>query len=102
MANSPSAQLAAETSKAADDTKSETAQTTSSSGLKRKRGTELKFYAVRAGHRPGIYHSWEDCKAQVFKAKNPICKCDNMLIVCFVCVHYRFVYDTKRALPRLN
>ena len=24
-----------------------------------------KIYAVRKGRKPGLYHSWEDCKAQV-------------------------------------
>src|SRR5438105_1219131 len=24
-----------------------------------------KFYAVRAGHRPGVYGTWEECEAQV-------------------------------------
>jgi ribonuclease HI len=24
-----------------------------------------KFYAVRSGHKPGIYQTWEECKAQV-------------------------------------
>ncbi|EER28830.1 hypothetical protein D8B26_000883 [Coccidioides posadasii str. Silveira] len=34
-------------------------------GTKRKRGTETKFYAVKSGFKPGIYHSWNDCLAQV-------------------------------------
>lgn len=28
-----------------------------------------KFYTVWKGHRPGIYHNWEDCKAAVFNFK---------------------------------
>src|SRR5262249_17922636 len=24
-----------------------------------------KFYAVRSGHKPGIYQTWDECKAQV-------------------------------------
>lgn len=24
-----------------------------------------RFYAVRVGYQPGIYHSWPDCEAQV-------------------------------------
>lgn len=24
-----------------------------------------KFYAVRVGRTPGIYNSWDDCKAQI-------------------------------------
>src|SRR4051794_28709642 len=30
----------------------------SSTGTKRKRDSEPKFYAVRVGFRPGIYYSW--------------------------------------------
>jgi hypothetical protein len=80
MANTPTTQLAAEIAKAANDTRSETAQTTTSSGVKRKRGTELKFYAVRHGHAPGIYHSWGDCKAQITGFKKAICKWNNLLL----------------------
>ncbi|KAI9836273.1 MAG: hypothetical protein M1819_001610 [Sarea resinae] len=32
---------------------------------KRKRPSEPKFYSVRAGFKPGIYHAWKDCLAQV-------------------------------------
>jgi hypothetical protein len=40
------------------------AMTTSiaSSGKRKRSGP--RFYAVRVGRKPGIYHSWEDCKAQ--------------------------------------
>jgi ribonuclease HI len=34
-----------------------------SAGSKRKR--EPKFYAVRFGKTPGVYHTWEDCSAQI-------------------------------------
>ncbi|WPH04322.1 hypothetical protein R9X50_00721100 [Acrodontium crateriforme] len=37
-------------------------------GTKRKRGTKTtqpKFYAVRAGFRPGIYHSWDECQTNI-------------------------------------
>lgn len=37
--------------------------TSNTSSGKRKRSAP-KFYAVREGRVPGIYHSWEDCKAQ--------------------------------------
>lgn len=47
---------------------------TTSSGTKRKRGSEMKFYAVRAGHVPAIYHSWTDCKEQITGFKGAICK----------------------------
>lgn len=48
--------------------------TTSSVGTKRKRGTEPKFYAVRVGYHPGIYHSWSDCLAEVTGFKNATCE----------------------------
>ncbi|KAI9679190.1 MAG: hypothetical protein M1817_005209 [Caeruleum heppii] len=38
---------------------------TSSTGNKRKRMSDVKFYAVRDGHTPGIYYSWKDCLQQV-------------------------------------
>jgi hypothetical protein len=37
--------------------------TSKASSGKRKRSSP-KFYAVKVGRKPGIYHSWEDCKAQ--------------------------------------
>jgi hypothetical protein len=37
--------------------------TSNTSSGKRKRSAP-KFYAVRVGRKTGIYHSWEDCKAQ--------------------------------------
>lgn len=43
------------------------------SGLKRKRDAGSKFYAVRVGHKPGIYHSWSDCLAQVKGFKGAAC-----------------------------
>lgn len=48
--------------------------TTSSAGTKRKRATEPKFYAVRVGYHPGIYHSWSDCLAEVTGFKNATCE----------------------------
>ncbi|KAF1982173.1 ribonuclease H-like protein [Aulographum hederae CBS 113979] len=42
-----------------------TASTSASSGTKRKREAGPKFYAVRVGFTPGIYHSWADCLSQV-------------------------------------
>ncbi|KAK4982074.1 hypothetical protein LTR66_009500, partial [Elasticomyces elasticus] len=41
-----------------------------STGTKRKRGTDLKFYAVRVGREPGIYHSWAECLEQVQGFRN--------------------------------
>ncbi|TKA43451.1 hypothetical protein B0A55_12963, partial [Friedmanniomyces simplex] len=36
-----------------------------SAGTKRKRDAQLKFYAVRVGKEPGIYHTWPECLDQV-------------------------------------
>ncbi|MCJ1307198.1 hypothetical protein MMC25_000844 [Agyrium rufum] len=47
-----------------------TTTSTSSGGVKRKRNTEPKFYAVRVGHRPGIYHTYAECLEQVKGFKN--------------------------------
>ena len=49
------------------------AGTTASAGTKRKRATEPKFYAVRVGNRPGIYHTWADCLEQVKGFKKATC-----------------------------
>ena len=35
------------------------------SGVKRKRESQLKFYAVRVGKNPGIYNTWDECLEQV-------------------------------------
>lgn len=48
-------------------------QDTPSSGLKRKRDAGPKFYAVRVGHKPGIYHSWQDCLLQIRGFKGATC-----------------------------
>lgn len=50
------------------------AGTFTSSGTKRKRATEHKFYAVRVGYHPGIYHSWKECLEQVKGFKNATCQ----------------------------
>lgn len=47
----------------------------SSVGTKRKRG-EPKFYAVRVGHNPGVYHSWAECLEQVKGFKKATCEHD--------------------------
>lgn len=52
---------------------------TASSGTKRKRGSEMKFYAVRAGHKPGIYHSWNDCKEQITGFKGAVCELPGLI-----------------------
>ena len=33
-----------------------------------------KYYAVRIGHKPGIYYSWEECKSQIHKYPGAIYK----------------------------
>ena len=47
--------------------------TSASSGTKRKREPPQKFYSVRVGHEPGIYHSWAECLEQVKGFKNATC-----------------------------
>lgn len=34
-----------------------------------------KFYAVRAGVKPGVYLTWIDCKAQISGFKGAQCEC---------------------------
>ncbi|KAJ5405594.1 hypothetical protein N7465_006878 [Penicillium sp. CMV-2018d] len=41
-------------------------------GTKRKRNTPAKYYAVKAGHKPGIYYGWNDCLAQITGFKGAI------------------------------
>lgn len=49
------------------------AETLASNGTKRKRSTDPKFYAVRAGYQPGVYHTWTDCLEQVKGFKKAMC-----------------------------
>ncbi|KAJ5794402.1 hypothetical protein N7457_001001 [Penicillium paradoxum] len=41
-------------------------------GAKRKRTAAVKYYAVKAGHKPGIYYGWNDCLAQITGFKGAI------------------------------
>ncbi|KAF3022368.1 hypothetical protein E8E15_009501 [Penicillium rubens] len=41
-------------------------------GTKRKRNAAAKYYAVKAGHKPGIYYGWNDCLAQITGFKGAI------------------------------
>ncbi|KAJ5776004.1 uncharacterized protein N7511_001015 [Penicillium nucicola] len=41
-------------------------------GTKRKRNGAAKYYAVKAGHKPGIYHGWNECLAQITGFKGAI------------------------------
>ncbi len=50
------------------------AGTTASNGTKRKRGNEIKYYAVRVGYQPGVYHTWADCLDQVKGFKKATCE----------------------------
>ncbi|KAL8867227.1 MAG: hypothetical protein Q9174_005800 [Haloplaca sp. 1 TL-2023] len=51
-----------------------TVGTSVSAGTKRKRAADPKFYAVRVGHRPGVYHTWADCLEQVKGFKKALFK----------------------------
>ena len=46
----------------------------SSNGTKRKRENLPKFYAVRVGYQPGVYHTWADCLEQVKGFKKATCE----------------------------
>lgn len=46
----------------------------STAGTKRKRGSTAKYYAVKAGYQPGVYHEWRDCLAQITGYKGAVCK----------------------------
>lgn len=50
------------------------AGTGASNGTKRKRDAGIKFYAVRVGYQPGVYHTWADCLEQVKGFKKATCK----------------------------
>ncbi|KAF4556765.1 Caulimovirus viroplasmin-like protein [Elsinoe fawcettii] len=43
-------------------------------GQKRKRGNEPKFYAVHKGSKPGIYHTWAECRDQITGFKGAVFK----------------------------
>jgi hypothetical protein len=63
----------AKSTKSNDGMKSEAAIMSASAGTKRKR-SQPKFYAVRVGRTRGIYHTWDDCKAQTHGFKDAKCK----------------------------
>lgn len=48
----------------------------SSASKKRKIAevTTVKYYAVRAGHTPGVYTSWSDCQLNTTGFKGAQCK----------------------------
>lgn len=47
----------------------------SSASKKRKFGdvAPTKYYAVRAGHKPGVYLSWPECQANITGFKGASC-----------------------------
>ncbi|BDD58060.1 hypothetical protein MAP00_009276 [Monascus purpureus] len=47
-------------------------QSSPSAGTKRKRNTGSRYYAVKVGFQPGIYHAWNDCLAQVTGYKGAV------------------------------
>ena len=51
-----------------------------SAGTKRKRTTDPKFYAVRVGHHPGIFHTWAECLEQVKGFPKATCTCLETLL----------------------
>jgi len=46
-----------------------------SGSKKRKVMGQSKFYAVRAGHKPGVYVDWSDCKESITGFKGASCEC---------------------------
>lgn len=43
-------------------------------GVRRRPSSNMKFYAVKVGRSPGIYHSWNECVPQVKQFKGAVCK----------------------------
>ena len=72
-----------------------TSVASNTSSGKRKRSSP-KFYAVKVGRTPGIYHSWEDCKAQTEGIKSqcmfPTC---HVLYKSNICVSQKLPYSHR-------
>ncbi|PGG98118.1 ribonuclease HI [Blastomyces parvus] len=68
-APSPAANDRKSSSTPASPVESTTSQPT---GAKRKRTAEPKFYAVKFGFQPGVYHTWNDCLTQVTGFKGAV------------------------------
>ncbi|KAG5292660.1 RNase H domain-containing protein [Histoplasma ohiense] len=66
---SPAANDTKTTSTPASPVESTTSQPVSA---KRKRTAEPKFYAVKFGFQPGVYHTWNDCLTQVTGFKGAV------------------------------
>lgn len=49
---------------------------TSSSTVSRKRkgGPQAKFYAVKAGHTPGVYLNWKECEKSISGFRGAACE----------------------------
>jgi ribonuclease HI len=41
---------------------------------KRKSSPQVKFYAVRAGHTPGVYLSWKECEQNISGFRGAACE----------------------------
>jgi Caulimovirus viroplasmin len=41
---------------------------------KRKNNPQIKFYAVKIGHKPGVYLNWNECEENIAGYKNACCK----------------------------
>lgn len=41
---------------------------------KRKSSLQLKFYAVKVGHNPGVYLSWKECERNISGFKGAVCE----------------------------
>ena len=42
---------------------------------KRKNSSPTRFYAVKIGHKPGVYLDWKDCEQNITRYKNACCMC---------------------------
>lgn len=63
---------------------------TAAAGRKRKLDDKnvQKFYAVRAGARPGIYLTWHECQAQIAGFKGAQCESMPFLFVVFISLSF--------------
>jgi hypothetical protein len=41
---------------------------------KRKNNPQIRFYAVKIGHKPGVYLNWKECEENITRYKNACCK----------------------------
>ncbi|KAF9633917.1 putative ribonuclease h protein [Lasiodiplodia theobromae] len=57
-----------------EEVRSTAATSNASSGTKRKRANEPKFYAVKDGRKPGVYANYNDCLEQVKGFKGAVFK----------------------------